>query len=107
MSPILRRGRGRHRKTWWDRWKRRKKLPSSFPLIGMGIAVLIGITVMGFILSPGGPDSPSDTRSPYSASPSQEGTGTDRVTPETTSTPPNPTASECTGIDLPIVGCVL
>lgn len=98
MSPILRRGSGRHRKTWWDRWRRRKKLPSSFPLIGMGIAVLIGITVMGFILSPGGPANSPDTRAPYSATPSQEGTGTDRVRPTTTPSTP----STCIGLPVPL-----
>lgn len=44
--------RGRHRLTLWARWKRRRKLPESFPIIGLLFAFLIGITVFGFVVTP-------------------------------------------------------
>lgn len=96
--------RGRHRRTFWGRlshrWKYRRKMPESFPIVGLLFAFLIGICAVGFILSPSSPETPPDTRTPYSSSPSEEkGSGTDRVTPE----PNNPNdPSECIGLPEPL-----
>lgn len=79
--------RGRHRK---------KKMPESFPLVIMGFAVLIGITGIGFFLSPGPSEEPPySAQTPYSASPSEKGTETPRVTPtpKTSSTASKPSGS--------------
>ena len=70
MSPVLRRGTGRHRKTWWGRWKRRKKMPESFPIVIMMFCFLIGISAMGFILTPSEKGSDNDRVRPSIGSPS-------------------------------------
>lgn len=79
--------RGRHRK---------KKMPESFPLVIMGFAVLIGISGIGFFLSPGPSEEPPySAQTPYSAPPSEKGTETPRVTPtpKTSSTASKPAGS--------------
>lgn len=78
--------RGRHRK---------KKMPESFPLVIMGFAVLIGISGIGFFLSPGPSEEPPySAQTPYSASPSEKGTESPRVTPTPKT---SSTASKSTG----------
>lgn len=76
-------------------------MPSSFPLVGMGIAVLIGICVMGFLLSPGPSQEEPTVPPPYSATPEENGSDTDRVLPE--SKPPTTDPVECDGVTLPLI----
>lgn len=81
-------------------------MPSSFPLVGMGIAVLIGITIMGFLLSPGGPANSPTKKAPYSATPSQEGSDADQVRPGTGGSP-DPTTSSSSGLIGGLLGGIL
>lgn len=65
--------RGRHRLTLWARWKRRRKLPESFPIIGLLFAFLIGITAFGFIVTPSQEGSDADRVRPSIGTPSDSG----------------------------------
>lgn len=101
MSPIFEKGPGRHRRTWRSSRKRRKKLPSSFPLVALMLATIIAITVVGFLLNPTSPKASKPTPRPtYSVSPSEEGTETPRVMP---TSKPSESASKPSGSTTPPV----
>lgn len=68
--------RGRHRRTLWSRWKRRRKMPEVFPIIGLLFAFLFGICAVGFILNPSSPPSAESPQTPRKSTTAPQGTET-------------------------------